>query len=104
MLRSLLIGSVALVLSCSAGACSHSAAPPVSAEELDDLTTDMIGRLKDPDPRARVVAAQFLAGRGEKAKEALPQLRDLTKDKNSQVSAAAKIAVERLEGSAKAEK
>jgi len=104
MLRSFLVGSLALVLCCSAGACRRSEAPQVSAEELDDLTVDMIGRLKDPDARARVLAAQFLAGRGEKAKDALPQLRELTKDKNPQVSAAAKTAVERLEGTVKAEK
>jgi len=104
MLRALLICSLALGLCCSAGACRHSEAPQISAEELDDLTIDMIGRLKDPDARARVVAAQFLAGRGEKAKDALPQLRELTRDKNPQVSAAARVAVERLEGTGKAEK
>jgi HEAT repeat protein len=104
MSRSFRVWSLALLLCCSGGACSHSEAPQVSAEELDDLTVDMMGRLKDPDPRARVVAAQFLAGRGDKAKEALPQLRELTKDKNTQVSAAAKTAVERLEGNGQSAK
>ncbi len=103
MVRKLLALGFALVLCCSTVACTDSDTPQVSAEELDELTVDMIGRLKDPDPRARVVAAQFLAGRGEQAREAIPQLKELTKDKNSQVSAAAKAALERLEGATKSD-
>ncbi|MDB5335505.1 MAG: non-SMC mitotic condensation complex subunit 1 [Planctomycetaceae bacterium] len=101
MLRLVLVGCLMGVLCCSTMACRRSDAPVVSPEVIEKLTADMLVKLKDPDPRARILAARFLGGQGEKAKEAIPQLQELTKDKNPEVRAVAKVALERLEGAGK---
>lgn len=98
MLRLALVGCLMFVVCCSTLACRRSDAPLVSPEAIEKLTSDMLVKLKDPDPRARILAARFLGGQGEKGKEAIPQLRELTNDKNPEVRAVAKVALERLEG------
>ncbi len=79
-------------------ACSEPAQQEVSTEEIDALISDMKLKLKDPDPRTRAFAAKILGGHGEKAKDAIPELRELTKDKSADVRAAAKTALGLLEG------
>jgi HEAT repeat protein len=104
MLRPVLVGCFIVVLCLSSPACRRSDAPVVLPEVIEKLTADMLVKLKDPDPRGRILAARFLGGRGEKGKAAIPQLRELTKDQNPEVRAVAKVALEQLEGTAKAEK
>lgn len=104
MLRPVFVVCFIAILCLSSLACRRSDAPVVSAEVIEKLTADMLVKLKDPDPRGRILAARFLGGRGEKGKPAIPHLRELTKDQNPEVRAVAKVALERLEGAAKAEK
>ncbi len=98
MLRLVLVGCLTAVLCFSSLACRRSDAPVVSPEAIEKLRVEMLVKLKDPDPRARILAARFLGGQGEKGKEAIPQLRELTTDKDPEVRAVAKVALERLEG------
>lgn len=92
----ILLGAMAVLTT----GCGGPADDQLAAEDIDDLVTAMIPNLSDPDPRARVVAIRFLAGQGDKATEALPKLKELTKDKDPAVREAATHALKKLESTA----
>jgi HEAT repeat protein len=101
MLRHLIYGSLISSAFClTAVSCSGPEPQTVVAEQVDDLIATMKTKLNDPDPRTRAFAATFLGGHGEKAKDAIPQLRELTKDKAREVREAATTALGRLEAAA----
>ena len=68
---------------------------PSPAGPPPDLS-DLITSLKDPDVRARWLAATILGRYGPLAKSAVPALVELTKDANPRVAAEAVAALRRI--------
>lgn len=98
MLRQLICSSLVSSALCLSGvSCSRPEPQTVLAEQVDDLIDTMKAKLNDPDPRTRAFAATFLGGHGDKAKDVIPQLRELTRDKSREVREAATTALGRME-------
>lgn len=97
MHRICIVGCLLVSLCLLATGCSGPANDHLAAEDIDELVVEMLPKLDDPDPRARLVAIRFLAGQGDKAKETLPRLKELAKDKDPAVREAATAAVKKLE-------